>query len=107
MKSLDCCAGVGESVLLEAMADGVDVASTVGELAEVEGVGGVGDDVEAGAGGERELFGVASGEGRYEVVFGVVDVLAGEGYSVGVGAFADAGGVSGGGVELRGVAGSG
>ena len=34
----------------------------------------VGDDIEAGAGGECELFGVAAGEGGDEVVFGVVDV---------------------------------
>ncbi len=106
-KSFDCGPGVGEPVLLEVVGDRVDVASTVVELGEVVGVGGVGDDVEVGAGGERELFGVALGERVDEVVFGVVDVLRGEWDAGGVGGFGDVGGVSGGGVEVGGVAGSG
>ena len=92
---------------LRSVCDVVDVASSGFELAEVAGVGGVGDDVEVGAGGERELFGVALGESVDEVVFGVVEVLGGEWDAGGVGSFADAGGVSCGGVEVCGVACSG
>ena len=76
VKVLDRGGRVGESVRCEVVGDAVDVVSTGLELSEVEAGGGVGDDIEAGAGGECELFGVAAGEGGDEVVFGVVDVLA-------------------------------
>ena len=98
---------IGKSLCPEAMDSGVDVTLAFGELAEVEVVGGVGDDVEVGACGERELFGVAVGERVDEVVFGVVDVLGGQWDAGGVSGFGDVGGVSGGGVEVGGVAGSG
>ena len=74
------------------------MASAVVELAEVERGCGVGDGIEVGAGGERELFRVASGQGGDEVVFEVVDLLGRERDAGGVGALADAGGIPCGGV---------
>ncbi len=53
-------------------------------------------------------LGLGAFERRDEVVFGVVDVFGGQWDGVvGVGAFADDGGVFGGGVEVCGVAGAG
>ena len=77
LESFDRRVGVGESLEFEVVGDTVDLLSPCFELAEVEGGCGVGDDIEAGRGGERELFGVAAGQRRDEVLFGVVDVLGG------------------------------